>query len=84
MFIARFMNRCERIFSEGQACFRNGSITQEQIAKVKILNKKYKNHHIIGDAPYLYWFKKFDIVWRDALFGVSVMKKHTIAENWLL
>ena len=30
------------------------TITEEQIAKVKILNEKYKNHHINGDAPYLY------------------------------
>ena len=27
------MNRCERILSEGQACFRTGRITEEQIEK---------------------------------------------------
>ena len=47
MFIARFMNMCEIIFSaEGQACFKTGRITEEQIANVRILNEKYKNHHI--------------------------------------
>ena len=30
-----------------EACFRTGRITEEQIAKkVKILNEKYKSHHI--------------------------------------
>ena len=46
MFIARFMNTYEGIFSEGQARFRTGYITDEHIAKVRILNEKYKNHHI--------------------------------------
>ena len=51
MFIARIMNMCEIIFSEGQACFKTGRITEEQIAKVRILNEKYKNYHINVDAP---------------------------------
>ena len=46
MFIARLMNTYEGIFSEGQARFRTGCITDGQIAKVRILNEKYKNHHI--------------------------------------
>ena len=33
MFIARFVARYDRIFSEGQACFRTVRITEEQIAK---------------------------------------------------
>ena len=60
MFIARFMNTCERIFSEGQARLRTGCrpITEEQMAKVRIINEKYKNHHFNIDAPYLYLLKK--------------------------
>ena len=30
MLIAQFMQRCERILSEGQAFFRTGRITEEQ------------------------------------------------------
>ena len=51
MFIAPFMNMCERIFSEGQASFKTGHITEEQIAKVRILNEKNKKHHNNVDAP---------------------------------
>ena len=38
----------EGIFSEGQARVRTGCITDEQLEKVRILNEKYKNHHIRG------------------------------------
>ena len=52
MFIARFMNMYQRIFSERQACFKTGRITEEQMEKVRILNEKYQNHHINVDAPW--------------------------------
>ena len=32
---------CERIFSEGQACFRTGRIAEDQIAKLRILNENF-------------------------------------------
>ena len=74
------------ILIEGQACFRTGRVlyNEEQIAKVIILNEKYKriSHHIKVDAPCLYWAKKFDIVWTDALW--LVMKKQIIGGNWLM
>ena len=41
MFIERLMNRCKIIFSEGQACFITGRISEEQITKVRILNRKW-------------------------------------------
>ena len=84
MIIARFMNTCEGIFSVGQARFKTGCITDEQIAQVRIINEKYKNHHIRGlicrRTISLYIKKKFDRVWRDALW--VLMKKLTLEENW--
>ena len=41
---------CERIFSEAPARLKTGRrpITEEQMAKVRIITEKYKNHTFIG------------------------------------
>ena len=54
IFIARFMNMCERTFSEGQACFKTmrRPVTEEQIAKVRILirSRSIKTATLIKNA----------------------------------
>ena len=49
--------------------------TEEQIEKVRILNEKYRCHHIIAFIDKT----KFDRVWTDALW--LVMKKQIIEGN---
>ena len=37
-----------------EVCCRTVGIIDEQIAKVRILNEKYKNHHVLGPNQYVH------------------------------
>eukprot|EP00794_Sanderia_malayensis_P009858 gene9858-biopygen8121 len=68
--------RAEAILAEEQAGFRRGRSTVEQIANVRILGEKYRNHQMELHHNFLDFKKAFDRVWREALW--LVMKKHKI------
>eukprot|EP00794_Sanderia_malayensis_P009660 gene9660-biopygen7980 len=72
----RLKMRAEAILAEEQAGFRRGRSTVEQIANVRILGEKYRNHQMELHHNFIDFKKAFDRVWREALW--LVMEKHKI------
>ena len=75
----RLKTRAEEILAEEQAGFRSGRSTVEQIANVRILGEKYRNHQMEIHHNFIDFKKAFDRVWRAALW--MVMKKHKLGNG---
>ena len=72
----RLKVKAEGILAEEHAGFRSGRGTVEQIANVRILGEKCRNHQLELYHNLIDFKKAFDRVWRRALW--LVMKKHNI------
>ena len=73
----RLTSKAEEVLAEEQAGFRTGRSTVEQIANVRILGEKFRNHQLELHHNFIDFKKAFDRVWRKALW--LVMKKHNIS-----
>ena len=73
----RLKGKAEEILAEEQAGFRTGRSTVEQIANVRILGEKFRNHQLELHHNFIDFKKAFDRVWRKAQW--LVMKKHNIS-----
>ena len=74
----RLKSQAEGILAEEQAGFRKGRSTTEQIANVRILCEKYRDHQKEVHHNFIDFKKAFDRVWREALW--EIMKKHDICK----
>ena len=72
----RLKAKAEGILAGEQAGFRSGRGTVEQMANVRILGEKFRNHQLELNHNLIDFKKAFDRVWRRALW--LVMKKHNI------
>lgn len=72
----RLKTKAENILAEEQAGFRSGRSTSEQIANVRILGEKYRDHQMEIHHNFIDFKKAFDRVWGKALW--LVMEKHNM------
>ena len=79
VILNRLKPQAEKIIAEGQAGFRAGRSTTEQIFNQRILCEKYLQHQQDLYHVFIDFKQAFDGVWHAALW--ATMKKYNISTN---
>ena len=79
IILNRLKPQAEKIIAEGQAGFRAGRSTTEQIFNLGILCERYLQHQQDRYHVFIDFKKAFDRVWHAALW--ATMKKYNISTN---
>ena len=80
LYIARSMNKCERIFPEGQTRLRTRCITEELMAKVRIINEKVTSprHSATAVNP-----KQWGMSWMSARWLASTVASQNYTKHMM-